>query len=205
MPIRLPLALFVLLLGLASRAHAGEARWIRYPAVSPDGSQVAFCARGDLWVVPVAGGEARPLTGHVAHERSPVWSPDGRQLAFASDRHGNYDVFVVGVEGGPARRITFHSADDLPSDFTTDGATVLFSSRRLDAPQVALGSTFLPELYAVPVTIGCTLNVILLGYFPESAVPVGFLCMAATFAMRAAAIHWNLELPGWMKTHTKTG
>lgn len=61
------------------------------------------------------------------------------------------------------------------------------------------------ELYAVPLTIGCTLNVVLLGYFPELAVTVGFMCMAATFGMRAAAIHWNLELPGWMKTHTKTG
>ena len=59
------------------------------------------------------------------------------------------------------------------------------------------------ELYAVPVTIGCTLYVFLLGYFPELAVPLGFLCMAAIFTMRAAAIYWNLELPSWMKTRSK--
>jgi Tol biopolymer transport system component/C-terminal processing protease CtpA/Prc len=147
------LALF-LLLAPTARARAEEARWIRYPAVSPDGSQVAFCARGDLWVVPIGGGAARPLTAHVAHERSPVWASDGRSLAFASDRHGNYDVFVVGVEGGAAKRLTFHSSDDLPSDFTPDGTAVLFSSRRQDAPQAAIGSSFLPELYLVPATGG---------------------------------------------------
>ena len=143
-----------LLLAPTARARAEEARWIRYPAVSPDGSQVAFCARGDLWVVAIGGGAARPLTAHVAHERSPVWAPDGKSLAFASDRHGNYDVFVVGVEGGAARRLTWHSSDDEPSDFAPDGSAVLFSSRRQDAPQVAIGSSFLPELYLVPATGG---------------------------------------------------
>ena len=129
-----------LLLGFAASAAAGEAKWIRYPAISPDGTRIAFSTKGDLWVVSVDGGEARPLTSHTGYEKMPVWSPDGQWIAFASDRHGNFDVFVVASAGGRARRLTFHSAADLPSDFTRDGKNVLFSSTRLDAPSAIIGT-----------------------------------------------------------------
>ncbi len=72
-------------------AAAEDALWLRSPAISPDGSTIAFSYRGDLWTVPAAGGAASPRTVHAAYETSPVWSPDGSQLAFASDRYGNFD------------------------------------------------------------------------------------------------------------------
>ena len=42
-----------------------SALWIRYPAISPDGEQIAFSFRGDLWTVSSAGGTARPLSSHL--------------------------------------------------------------------------------------------------------------------------------------------
>lgn len=141
----------------AGTGHAqddGEALWIRYPAISPDGSQICFEYEADLWIVPSAGGDARQLTIHSACDRAPVWSPDGATIAFASDRYGNFDVFTVPAKGGAAKRLTFHSGNDRPNSFTPDGKSVLFSSARLDSAASMLPTTFLPELYSVPVTGG---------------------------------------------------
>jgi len=59
------------------------------------------------------------------------------------------------------------------------------------------------ELYAVPVAVGCILYVILLAWFPENEVLIGIGCAIFTFALRAAAICWNLSVPGWMVLHAK--
>lgn len=156
-PLRLTSCLVAAALAVAAPAAAeerGEATWLRYPAISPDGKRICFTYRGDLWVVPSEGGEARALTTHVGHERSPVWSPDGTRVAFASDRHGNFDVFVVSADGGPAERLTYHSAHDAPTCFTADGSEVVFTSTRQDAPEAMVSSTWLPEVYAVATTGG---------------------------------------------------
>jgi len=59
------------------------------------------------------------------------------------------------------------------------------------------------ELYAVPVTIGCVLYVILLTLLPESAVFNGIACSVLIFLLRGAAIHWSLTVPQWMIIHAK--
>jgi len=59
------------------------------------------------------------------------------------------------------------------------------------------------EYYAIPVTIGCALNVILLAQWPGQAVPISVGCSALIFGLRAAAIHWDLGVPEWMMTKAK--
>lgn len=133
----------------------GEAAWLRYPAISPDGQTLVFTYQGDLWRVPVSGGDATRLTHHPAHDHAPVWSPDGRSIAFASDRFGNFQLFLIPAMGGEPRRLTFHSANETPFAFTPDGSHVVFGASRLDHPdnrQFPSGS--LPELYQVPIEGG---------------------------------------------------
>ncbi|NOZ13656.1 MAG: peptidase S41 [Acidobacteria bacterium] len=145
----------VLLCGTRPAAAGNAPLWMRYPAISPDGTTIVFSYRGNLYRVNAKGGVAVPLTLDSSHDFMPVWSHDGKQIAFASDRHGNYDVFVMPSTGGPAKRLTWYSAGDFPSDFTPDGKGIIFSSARVDAPDCRLFPTrALPELYQVSVTGG---------------------------------------------------
>jgi tricorn protease len=149
--------LLLLLLGTVaiSTTASAQALWLRYPSISPDGKNIVFSYRGDLYLVPAAGGIASPLTVHEAYDYAPVWSPDGRQIAFASNRHGNFDVFLISLNGGDPRRLTVHSTHEIPSDFTPDGKQVLFSAQVADvATNVQFPSEGFSELYSVPVEGG---------------------------------------------------
>ncbi|MBV9491322.1 MAG: PD40 domain-containing protein, partial [Verrucomicrobia bacterium] len=130
--------------------------WLRYPALSPDGKNIAFIFRGHLFRVAASGGQAVALTAGSAHQTAPVWSPDGQYLAFASDDYGNYDIYLVSADGGPVRRLTDHSADEIPTGFTPDGRYVIFSAHRMNTARSSkfpLGRV-LPELYRVSVDGG---------------------------------------------------
>ncbi|MFN5171252.1 MAG: hypothetical protein ACK5DD_16670 [Cyclobacteriaceae bacterium] len=131
---RLLVALLVL---LSYTSFAQNPLWLRYPAISPDGTQVAFTYQGDIYVVSTSGGRALPVTAHPAHDFMPVWLPDNKTLAFASDRFGNLDVFSIPAAGGVATRLTFHSANDYPVSVSPDGRSILFNSRRTDSDRYA--------------------------------------------------------------------
>ena len=120
----------------------------REPAISNDGSTIAFSFQGDIWTVPFTGGEARRLTVHEAYESGPVFSPTGDQVAFNGNRFGNNDLFTVPVKGGVSERITWYSGNDALSDWTHSGK-LLFNSNRL-FNQVEWD----PEIQSVPASGG---------------------------------------------------
>lgn len=99
-------------------------------AISPNGEQLAFSYRGDLWVSPSSGGLAVPISTNVELEDYPVWSRDGKQIAFSSNRNGGVDIYVVGVNGGTPKRLTYHSGSDVPSDWSIDNKKILFRATR---------------------------------------------------------------------------
>jgi len=122
----------ILILALLSLSYIGFAQtnvaWVRYPSISPDGTQIAFMYKGDIYRVGVDGGRAVQLTSHPAHDFNPRWSPDGQWIAFNSNRYGNQDVFIMPAEGGAPRRLTTHTGNERLQTFSPDGRYVYFTA-----------------------------------------------------------------------------
>ena len=57
-----------------------EGTWMSL-TVSPDGEYLAFDLLGDIYEIPIYGGDAKPLTEGVAWDIHPQYSPNGRSIA----------------------------------------------------------------------------------------------------------------------------
>jgi dipeptidyl aminopeptidase/acylaminoacyl peptidase len=113
------------------------------PAISPNGKWVVFSAvevnldnntrRSHLWVVPVAGGDARQLTIGESGDERPQWSPDGKQLSFTSDRDGASQIWIADFDAaaaslGAARKLSKISTGASGELWSPDGKNILFTS-----------------------------------------------------------------------------
>ncbi len=125
--------------GAAAQNAAQEARLLRFPATN--GKEIAFSYAGDLWTVPVEGGQARRLTSHIGYEMFARYSPDGKTIAFTAEYDGNREVYSMPAEGGEPVRLTYtstNSRDDLgdrmgPNNmvlaWSPDGRKILYRNR----------------------------------------------------------------------------
>lgn len=77
--------------------------------VSPDGKTLAFDLLGDIYTMPIDGGEAIQVTSGMAWDMQPRFSPDGDRIAFTSDRAGGNNIWVMDRDGGNAYQVTDES------------------------------------------------------------------------------------------------
>ena len=115
-----------------------------HPAWSPDGREVAYCThniedpndrtleRSDIWIVNVATGEKRQLTGEtIGDAAQPQWSPTGARIAYWSKRKGGQrDLWTIPAAGGTPVAVTDDAAFDWNPVWSPDGRHLYFASDR---------------------------------------------------------------------------
>jgi len=77
--------------------------------VSPDGKEIVFDLLGDIYSMPITGGEAKILRQGHAFEVQPRFSPDGKKISFISDSAGGDNVWTMNRDGSGTKQITKES------------------------------------------------------------------------------------------------
>ena len=102
-----------------------EATWMSLD-LSPDGQTIVFELLGDLYTLPIAGGEATRITDGQAYDMQPAFSPDGTLLVFVSDRSGSENIWIAGADGTNPRAVTTTERENYMSPaWTPDGEYVI--------------------------------------------------------------------------------
>ena len=142
--------LFLIALLALGLSLSAQPLWMRHNVISPQGDKIAFCYKGDVYVVNAIGGKATQITTNAAYDADPIWSPDGKHITFSTDRNGNFDVYLVSAEGGVAKRITTNSVTEIPLAFSPDGKEIYFTAQiQKAAENVQFASGWITELYKV--------------------------------------------------------
>ncbi len=101
-------------------------------SLSPKGERAVFCARGDIFTLPIEKGPTRNLThSSSAHDKWPAWSPDGSQIAFISDMSGEEELHIINQDGlKPAEQITRGGkAMRYQPEWAPDGKRIAFGDK----------------------------------------------------------------------------
>ena len=107
-----------------SAAAQDSPLWLRKNAISPDGEQIAFTYKGNIYVVDSEGGQARQITTNPAYDTDPLWSPDGKSIIFASYRNKSKDIYRIPATGGAPVRLTTHPGNETPMTVLENGSIV---------------------------------------------------------------------------------
>ena len=104
-----------------------EGTWISVD-VSPDGRTLLLELDGDIYTLPIEGGEAKAVLTGMAFESQPRWSPDGKRIAFLSDRNGAENLWISNPDGTAAKPLSKERQGKFASPaWTPDGRFVMVS------------------------------------------------------------------------------
>ena len=173
--------------------------WLSLDA-SPDGAALLLEVLGDLYTLPVTGGEATRITSGMAFDSQPRFSPDGERIVFVSDRDGGEDVWLADADGGGLRNLT-QAGDDVEfasPAWAPDGSHIVVSRT-----QQGLGVF---ELWAYHVQGGGGVRITRAKLLPEQRMDERGNALGAVYspdgrylyyARKNGGFGYNLRLPLW--------
>ncbi len=82
-----------------------EGSWLSLD-VTPDGQTIVFDLLGDLYSLPISGGQATRMTSGLGYDAQPTISPDGEWIAFISDRNGSNNLWIAKPDGSDPRKLS---------------------------------------------------------------------------------------------------
>jgi len=122
---------------------ADEVSWSTVD-VSPDGRFLVFDFLGDLYRLPIEGGDAVSLTRGIAWDFQPTFSPDGTRIAFISDRSGAENVWTMRVDGEDLKQVTDERDQLLHNPaWTPDGDFIAARKAYVSRRSIPAGSIWL--------------------------------------------------------------
>jgi Tol biopolymer transport system component/imidazolonepropionase-like amidohydrolase len=115
---------------------------ITWPSVdvAPDGRTLLFDVLGDLYTLPVEGGQATRIMGGLSFESQPRYSPDGKTIAFLTDRTGVENLWLANADGSNPRAISKDARTNerpqimVSPTWTPDGQYIIVSKSRPPEP-----------------------------------------------------------------------
>lgn len=110
---------------VAEASFSPDGKWVVYTVATPD--MDANRNATNLWMAPVAGGDAIQLT-RTGKDSSGKWSPDGKTIAFLSARSGDSQIYLLPMEGGEAHPLTKLSTGADLIKWSPDGKAITFTS-----------------------------------------------------------------------------
>ena len=97
------------------------------PAVSPDGTRLAY-EQGGLRVVDLATGESRLVRDEETEYRmEPSWTPDGQNIVYVTEDEGSNDLRIIAAGGGePIELTTDTERHEMSPAVSPDGSRIAF-------------------------------------------------------------------------------
>lgn len=108
--------------------ETNEGTWMNLD-VSPDGEDIVFDLLGNIYIMPIDGGNATVLRESLAYELQPRFSPDGSKISFTSDAGGGDNIWVMNRDGSNAEQVTDESFRLLNNAFWTPDGNYLVARK----------------------------------------------------------------------------
>jgi Tol biopolymer transport system component len=105
-----------------------EGTWLSLD-VAPDGKTIVFDLLGDIYTLPIEGGQARLISGGMSFDSQPKFSPDGKWIAFLSDREGSENIWAMQPDGSGAKQISKDPNDEFASPAWSPDGNYIFVSK----------------------------------------------------------------------------